>query len=197
MPVAEQTGQIVEISHFVLDRSIAFLAQLNQDHPHRYVAVNLSVQLFDRIDITAAIKQLLEKYSVNPSNLHVELTESVFIEDFVVVTTVLQQLRELGVQVSLDDFGTGFSSLSMLHKLPIDIVKVDRSFVLEVSNGSESRKIAESVMLLAKTLNKKVIVEGIETKEQIAFSESFACDELQGFYFHKPVPANVILANTV
>jgi len=193
IPVAEQTGQIVEISHFVLERSIKFLALLNQDHPHRYVAVNLSVQLFDRIDIVSTIRALLSKYAVNPNNLHVELTESVFIEDFVLVTNVLQQLRELGVQVSLDDFGTGFSSLSMLHKLPIDIVKVDRSFVLEVSKGSESRKIAESVMLLAKTLNKKVIVEGIETKDQIAFSESFDCDALQGFYFHKPVPASVIL----
>lgn len=195
IPVAEQTGQIVEISHFVIDRSIAFLAKLNQTHPNCYVAVNLSVQLFERVDMLKTLRSLLEIHHANPRNLHVELTESVFIEDFGLVNNALHQLRELGIQVSLDDFGTGFSSLSMLHKLPIDIVKVDRSFVLELGRNSESRKIAESVMLLAKTLNKKVIVEGIETQEQISFSESFECDGLQGFYFHKPLPAAAILPN--
>ncbi|RUO21813.1 hypothetical protein CWE06_02900 [Aliidiomarina haloalkalitolerans] len=195
IPVAEQTGQIVEISHFVLDRSISFLAKLNQTQPDCYVAVNLSVQLFERIDMFKTLHSLLEIHHANPRNLHVELTESVFIEDFDLVSNTLRQLRELGIQVSLDDFGTGFSSLSMLHKLPIDIVKVDRSFVLELGRNSESRKIAESVMLLAKTLNKKVIVEGIENQEQIEFSESFECDGLQGFYFHKPLPAAAILPN--
>lgn len=193
IPVSEQTGQIVAISALVLEEAVESLAHLQKLAPALTMAINLSPQLFDRGNLVDSITSTLNQHNVSPNTLHVELTESVLSKDHAHLSTKLNELRALGVKVSLDDFGTGFSSLSLLHRLPVDIIKIDRSFIKDISESSESLKIAESVIYLAKSLNKRIIVEGVETKEQAEFSSAHACDAIQGFYFYKPMPLSDIL----
>ncbi len=193
IPVAEQTGQIIALSALVLEEAVESLAQLQKLAPQLTMAINLSAQLFDRGSVVDSIISTLNHHKVSPNTLHVELTESVLSEDHANLSAKLNELRALGVQVSLDDFGTGFSSLSLLHRLPVDIIKIDRSFIKDISESSESLKIAESVIYLAKSLDKKIIVEGVETKKQAEFSSAHKCDAIQGFYFYKPMPLVDIL----
>ncbi|EGN74215.1 GGDEF domain-containing protein,EAL domain-containing protein [Idiomarina sp. A28L] len=194
IPVAEQTGQIIALSALVLEEAVASLAKLQKITPELTMAINLSAQLFDRGNLVDSIIGTLNSYKVSPDTLNVELTESVLSKDHAHLSVKLNELRALGIQVSLDDFGTGFSSLSLLHRLPVDIIKIDRSFIKDISESSESRKIAESVIYLAKSLDKKIVVEGVETKEQAEFSSALHCDAIQGFYFYKPMPLIDVIA---
>ncbi|RUO23335.1 hypothetical protein CWE08_01415 [Aliidiomarina iranensis] len=193
IPVAEQTGQIIALSELVLENALESLAKLQKISPHLTMAVNLSAQLFDRGNSVDSIISALHHFQVSPSTLHVELTESVLSKDHAYLSKKLNELRALGIKVSLDDFGTGFSSLGLLHQLPVDIIKIDRSFIKDISASSESRKIAESVIHLAKSLNKELIVEGVETLAQAEFAVIHKCDAIQGFYFHRPMPLADIL----
>ena len=124
-----------------------------------------------------------------PADLEVELTESVLMTHPESAALILQALREQGVQVAADDFGTGYSSLSYLRKFPIDALKIDQSFVSQITDGGDDMSIVSAVISMARSLNLRVVAEGVETLEQLEFLRSRECDEAQGYYFSRPVPA--------
>lgn len=140
------------------------------------------------------IKNALEEYNLSAANLSIELTESVFIESLETVSILLDELRNMGVTVSIDDFGTGFSSLVYLKKLPIDELKIDRSFVSELEQNSDDKAIIQAIINLAKNLNIKIIAEGIETDSQHQFLQDNECSFGQGYLYHRPVTVSEFIA---
>jgi EAL domain-containing protein (putative c-di-GMP-specific phosphodiesterase class I) len=142
------------------------------------------------------IKEVLEETGLKPSLLELEITESAVMQDPERTLQVLQQLHELGVQLSIDDFGTGYSSLTYLRRFPIDSVKIDRSFVLGLPGDEGSVTLVRAIIALAHELKMKVIVEGVETEEQLSFLKAHQCDILQGYLFSRAVTAGVLETDT-
>lgn len=135
------------------------------------------------------LAQVLEKTGLHPNYLELELTESIGMENVERAITKLQELKALGVKLSIDDFGTGYSSLSYLKRFPIDTLKIDQSFVQHIPTNPNDAAITTAIIAMAHSLNLKVIAEGVETEEQLTFLRPYRCDEMQGFLFSKPMPA--------
>lgn len=190
IPVAEHTGQILEISDIVFRKAFRDLHQL--DATGWFVSLNFSGRLFHRGDIVNRVQYLMENSRVSGKRVHIEVTESIFADDQHRIPEKLRALQKLGLSISIDDFGTGYSSLSMLYKLPLDVIKIDRTFIHELEPESQAYQVAESVIELAQKLNKRVIVEGIETEDQVKFCKEKRCDAIQGFYYYRPMPFSEI-----
>ena len=190
IPIAEETGSILPIGEWVL-RTACVQNRAWQDatHPHLQVAVNVSARQFQHQDLPQLVKKVLKETGIIPHALKVEITESIAMEDTDLTMAILNTLSEIGVQVSMDDFGTGYSSLSYLTQLPIDILKIDQAFVTDLPDDSEKAALATAILAMAQSLNLNVIAEGVETGEQLAFLRSKGCDEIQGYLFSPPVPA--------
>ncbi len=187
VPVAEASGLIVAIGNWVLKeacRQLSVWRALGFSDLH--IAVNISVRQFSDNYLPVLIAELLEEYQLPARLLELEITESCLQNDLVNVTC-LQQLEKLGVSISIDDFGTGYSCMSSLKNLPIHRLKIDRSFIKDIPQDKNDCAIAAAILALSKELNLKVIAEGIETQEQVDFLAKFACTDLQGFLFGKPV----------
>ena len=154
-----------------------------------YVAVNISARLFQRVDLVARIREVLDETGFPADRLELEITETLAMQNAEATMTVLRGLKDLGVRLAIDDFGTGYSSLSYLTHFPIDTLKVDRSFVWALDRDRRGHEIAKAVIALAHSLDLAVVAEGVETREQREILESQGCDKLQGFLFSRPVPA--------
>jgi diguanylate cyclase (GGDEF)-like protein len=191
IPVAEDTGLIVSLGEWVLNEACREARgwQVSGQPPVK-VTVNLSARQFRERDLVGTVRGALDSAELDPSCLELELTESVVMEDADSTITTLEDLSNLGVQLAIDDFGTGYSSLSYLKRFPIDKLKIDQSFVRDVTNDPEDAAIASAIIALARSLNVKVIAEGVETEEQLAFLREHGCEEGQGFYFARPVPGH-------
>lgn len=190
IPVAEKTGLIESIGEWVLETACFQIAQWNRDHNQNIrIAVNLSSLQVANPDLVATIESTLERARLAPELLELELTESILIEDFEATIKILQQLKDLGVKIAVDDFGTGYSSLSYLKQFPIDRIKIDQSFVRDIDQSSKSAEITQAIIAMAHSLNMQVIAEGVETDHQRGFLMSQTCEELQGFFFSKPLPS--------
>ena len=190
IPIAEQTGLIEHIGEWVLRTACAQQrAWLSSGLPPFRIAVNLSVRQLRQADLTQRIAAILDETGLDASGLELEVTESVFTEDAVHVKSVLKELRSLGIAIALDDFGTGYSSLGYLKQFPLDYLKIDQSFVRGLPNSLEDAAIVRTVITLAKTLGLKVIAEGVESEEQLAFLKEHDCEQYQGYLFSRPVPA--------
>lgn len=188
IPLAEQSGQIIEIGYFVLRTAIQQLARWKQQyHSDFYLAVNLSpVQLRDS-GLVQKLAGMLSLYDLSPDALEIELTENVFFGEEEQALDVLKQLSDMGVRLSLDDFGTGYSSLSYLHKFPFSTVKIDRSFIASVPKSERCCHLVKAIVSMAKSLNLTVIAEGIENQQQADFIQACEGDIWQGFFFGCPV----------
>jgi diguanylate cyclase (GGDEF)-like protein len=190
IPVAEDTGLIDPIGEWVLRTACAEAAGWPA---YIKVAVNLSPSQFRRRQLVAAVSAALANSGIAPKRLEIEITETVMLRDDEVTFSALSQLRDLGVQIALDDFGTGFSSLSSLRKFPFDRIKIDRTFVSELSHASvDALAIVRSVVQLAAGLGKSTTAEGVETKEQMETVRAMGCSEMQGYYYSRPKPASEI-----
>jgi diguanylate cyclase (GGDEF)-like protein len=188
IPLAEETGLIVPLGEWVLRTACAEAATWPA---HARIAVNLSPAQFRSKELVPVIVGALANSGVAPHRLELEVTETVIMHDSEAVFAVLAQLRELGVRIALDDFGTGYSSLSFLQRFPFDKVKIDRSFVSELSSArAEARHLARAVVRFAVSLGKTTTAEGVETKEQLDILREEGCGETQGYYFSRPVPAS-------
>ncbi len=189
IPLAEQTGQIIPISRWVLDAACRQLAELTgAGHHELTVAVNISGMHLMRRDFTRDVERALEANGVAAHRLELELTESVLLRQMDQAAATLEGLQALGVKIAIDDFGTGFSSLGYLRRLPVQRIKIDRSFIKELDSCPEDAAIAQGIIWLAHRLNMGVIAEGVETAAQAAFLGRHRCDEFQGYYFARPMP---------
>jgi EAL domain-containing protein (putative c-di-GMP-specific phosphodiesterase class I) len=153
------------------------------------VAVNLSARQFQQQDLVDSVARILRETGLDPKWLEIEITESIAMQNADYTNVLLRGLKGMGVRVALDDFGTGYSSLSYLKKFPIDTLKIDQSFVRDLTKDPNDAAIANAVIVLAHSLKLKVIAEGVETKEQEAFLQQHECDIMQGFLFSVPLPA--------
>lgn len=189
VPLAEESGLINPIGRWIIDRACADLAQLETERPdlQLFMSINLSSRQFDDPQLLAAIDQALSRHAVEPSRIKLEITESLLLQKLDQGLGLLQDCRARGLRVSLDDFGTGYSSLSYLHRLPIDTLKLDRSFVLQLDVNAAGGKIVAAVINLAHQLDMDVIVEGLETKQQIDTLRTLGADLGQGFHFSRAV----------
>ena len=190
IPLAEETGLIVQIGEWVLGEACRQnVAWQKEGLDPGVVSVNLSARQFRREGLVRAVSRILAESGLEPSKLEMELTESMVMHNAEAAIAILQGLKSLGVTLSVDDFGTGYSSLAYLKDLPIDTLKIDRSFVRDIEAGGTHGEgvLAQAIISLAHALNLKVIAEGVETDAQLRFLTKHRCDEVQGFYYGEPV----------
>ena len=190
VPILEDTGLIIPVGEWALRTACAQNRQWQEmGLPPIRVAVNLSVRQFFQRDLAELVSQVLTETGMEAQYLELEITEDSLLDSNHMNTTTLTRLKELGVHISIDDFGTGYSSLSYLRRLPIDTLKIDQSFVRDITSGSDGAAIASAIIAMASSLRLKVLAEGVETDEQLSFLRSQGCDEIQGFSFSHPVSA--------
>jgi EAL domain-containing protein (putative c-di-GMP-specific phosphodiesterase class I) len=188
VPVAEEAGLMPQLGEFVLRRAIADAERW----PDLYVSVNVSpVQLRDRAFV-GLVSAVLQESGFDPSRLVLEMTESVLVENPDEITARLQELRGLAVRLALDDFGSGYSSLSYLQKLPFDKLKIDRSFVLALESSANGGIIIQAIVALGRALGMAVVIEGVETDAQRVLLRLAGCSEMQGYLFARPAPREAI-----
>ena len=192
IPIAERYGLINAIGRWVIDEACRQTQAWRDEGLRMRVAINLSVHQLRQPDLAEWIGAALQRHQVNPDLITCEVTESSAMDDTEVTMRVLGQLDRVGVHISIDDFGTGHSSLSYLRKLPADELKIDRSFVMDLETSEDARKVAVAVINLAKALNLKVVAEGVETEGQNRILREFGCDQLQGYLFAKPMSARAL-----
>jgi len=194
IPLAEYSGLIVEIGDWVVNQACEQLKVLEEkSYRDITISVNVSIPQFRRGNFVDTVLNAIQNHQIQPSKLELEITENILMDDPQVVIDSLVELKSHDISIALDDFGTGFSSLSYLQKLPLDRLKVDRAFIIDIAQEGQS-VIAETIIDLGKKMNLKVIAEGIEEIEQQERLLELGCDEVQGFYYAKPMPENEFLA---
>jgi diguanylate cyclase (GGDEF)-like protein/PAS domain S-box-containing protein len=191
IPVAEETGMIVPIGRWVLQEACRQAAVWQTTFPDQpmYMSVNISGRQFSQPDLIDQVTSALRQSKLKPANLILEITESVVMQNPEVTITMLRRLKDLGIQLNIDDFGTGYSSLSYLQRFPVDTIKIDRSFVTQMSESTENAEIVRTIVALAHNLNMKVTAEGIETPEQLAKLQELHCENGQGYLLSRPLSA--------
>ena len=193
IPLAEYSGLIIEIGDWVINQACKQIKVLEeQKFDHVGISVNVSIPQFKRDNFVNSIIQATINHDVKPSKLELEITENILMDEPQVVIDALVRLKEEGISIALDDFGTGYSSMSYLQKLPLDRLKVDRAFITDIAEPGQSL-IADTIINLGKQMNLKVIAEGIEEEAQQAHLIAQGCDEVQGFFYAKPMPSDEFL----
>lgn len=191
IPVAEDTGLIYAIDNYVLKHACTTLCRWQQQYrpggPRLTINTNLSGKHFGRTQLVRQVGNTIKETGIAPELVNLEITESALVDQPTTAEEMLRQLKGLGVNLCIDDFGTGYSSLSYLQKFPIDVVKVDRTFVSAVEHDEDSRAIVRTVLSLGASMNLKVVAEGVETKKQLDFLAKAGCNYVQGFLFYKPM----------
>lgn len=191
--LSEELGLIVPMTERAIEKAFVELKVWRGIRPNYYVSVNFSAEHFSHDSLVPSIQRLLEKHQLPASALKIEVTENAFISDPERAIKTMHTLKSLGVKLSLDDFGTGFSSLSYLKRLPLDIIKIDRSFISGIGHEKTDEAIVDATLVLAKSLNMYCIAEGVETLEQIEYLVNRQCHYIQGYFYYKPLTAELIL----
>ena len=190
IPLAEETGLIVPIGEWVLKTALEQNKKwINIGYADLTVAVNISVKQFQQNNFIDIIEDILKETEYNPELLELEITESILMQDTNRNIEILNKLKKMGIKISLDDFGTGYTSLSYIRKFAANILKIDKIFIDEITNNETDTAITIAIMNMANSLNLKVVAEGVETKEQLNFLRNQNCNEIQGYYFSRPVPS--------
>ncbi|HEX9717742.1 MAG TPA: EAL domain-containing protein [Actinomycetota bacterium] len=194
IPLAEETSLIVPIGRWVLEEACHQAVQLRERFPANplHMAVNLSARQLQRPEMVGEIAEILLETGLDAGNLILEITESVMMRDMDLSIQRLTELKELGVKLAVDDFGTGYSSLNYIRRFPVDILKVDKSFVDGVSEGGEESALTAAIIELAAILKLRPVAEGIERADQLEKLLDLHCDLGQGFYFARPLPMDGI-----
>jgi EAL domain-containing protein (putative c-di-GMP-specific phosphodiesterase class I) len=193
IPLAEYSGLIIEIGEWVVNQACQQINDLSkQNFSDITISVNVSIPQFRRGNFVDSVLKAIKHHQVQPSKLELEITENILMDDPQVIIDTLIELKSHGISVALDDFGTGYSSLSYLQNLPLDRLKVDRAFITDIAQEGQSF-IAETIIDLGKKMNLRVIAEGIEEIEQQERLIELGCDEVQGFYYAKPMPKDEFL----
>ena len=193
IPLAEDTGLIVPIGEWVM-REACLQGKRWQDQGFApiQIAVNISGRQFHDRDLSQTVIRILEETGLSPKYLDLELTESSIMQSAEFASEMLSRLKSMGINISIDDFGTGFSSLASLKRLPIDALKIDRSFVRDATSDPDDAALVMAIITLAHNLRLRVVAEGVETEDQLRFLQLLRCDEIQGYLFSKPLPADTL-----
>ncbi|MDP2029369.1 MAG: EAL domain-containing protein, partial [Thiobacillus sp.] len=195
IPLAEESGQILKIGEWVLRSAVRQIkAWMDDGLVPMVMAVNLSAVQFRHPHLPELVTQILDEEKLAPQHLELELTESVAMDDAPAAIAVMDRLHARGIRMSIDDFGTGYSSLSYLKRFKVYKLKIDQSFVRDISKDPEDRAIVATIIGLANSLGLQTIAEGVETEGQLAFLREQGCDEVQGYYYSKPLTAESFAA---
>lgn len=196
IPLAESTGFILKLGRWILEETCLAIARFNCMFSQKLsLSVNVSIRQFQQRDFCNIIQSALEKSKVPPEQLAIEITESVMMKNTESMIEKIKSIKAMGVKIYMDDFGTGYSSLSYLHHLPIDVIKIDRTFVNEISkNGTEKAVILDTIVSMGKSLGKVVLAEGVEEEYQRQYLLGQGCDLYQGFYFSKPLQESAYIS---
>jgi EAL domain-containing protein (putative c-di-GMP-specific phosphodiesterase class I) len=188
IPLAEETGLILSIGHWVMQSACAQTAEIHRQHglPLR-VAVNLSAKQFRDPNLVSSVQDALDRAGLAATYLELEITESILMDDIENAQRILHDLKSMGIKIAIDDFGTGYSSLSYLRHFPIDRLKVDKTFIQRITNHQDDASITEAIIVMAHILGNRVVAEGVEQKAELDFLREKQCDEVQGFYFCHPL----------
>jgi EAL domain-containing protein (putative c-di-GMP-specific phosphodiesterase class I) len=187
--IAEETGLIVSIGKWVLKTACEQNVKWREEGMARLsVAVNLTIAQFQDEHLLADVTSILESTRMDPHLLELEIAESLLTHDVDNTLRILTSLKALGVRIAIDDFGTGYSSLATLNRFPLDTIKIDRSFIRDIVGNADDKGLAHAIIAMGKSLSMTVVAQGVETRDQAEFLRAHACDELQGFYFEKPLP---------
>ena len=189
IPIAEATGLILPIGEWVLRTACEHLKLWDDNGlAINHLAVNVSPRQFRQPNFVNQVKEILEQTGADPNQLGLELTEGMVIDNILDTIEKMEALKKLGIELSIDDFGTGYSSLTYLKKMPLDILKIDQSFVRDIETDSSDAAIVDTIISMATHLDLKVIAEGVETRFELDFLEGKGCPLYQGYLFSKPVP---------
>jgi len=195
IPVAEDSGLIIAIGEWVIKQACAQLATWRDlGHTDMRMAVNLSIRQLGDANLVPCIRQALQRHKFEPEQLELEITESLFVDYSDETMAVLQKIKALGVTLAIDDFGTGYSSLSYLKRFPIDTLKIDKSFIRDVTEDADSAAIVDAVVAMAHRLSLNVVAEGVETQEQLTFLNIAGCDIVQGYLLGRPAEPDAMIA---
>jgi diguanylate cyclase (GGDEF)-like protein len=195
IPLAEETGLIIAIGNWVLRNAcLQAIAWQNIGLVPIQIGVNLSIKQLQQKDFLSSLKQILEETNFDPHYLELEITEGIMMDNIAEKIVLLNQFRQMGIRLSIDDFGTGYSSLLYLKNLPVDTLKIDKSFIEHIVHKKQDKSIVASIINLSHNLNLTVIAEGAETKEQVDLLRSLGCDQIQGYFYHQALPADEIEA---
>jgi EAL domain-containing protein (putative c-di-GMP-specific phosphodiesterase class I) len=195
MALAEETGFIVPIGHWVLLQACRQMKLWQEKYTFAAplsISINLSGRQFTHSNLLEQITQILDATRLDPHSLKLEITESIVMDSVESAPGTLEKLRAIGVELSIDDFGTGYSSLSYLHRLPIDTLKIDRSFVSQMGENSENIEIVRTIIMLARNLGMGVVAEGVETKGQLDLLRELGCESVQGFLVSRPLDVDSV-----
>jgi len=194
IPIIEDTGLIIPIGEWVLRQACRDMAKWQKNNiAVNRMAVNVSARQFKQAGFIDLVHEVIEETRIDPNQLELELTESLLIDDLEHTLDVLTRLRAMGVRMAIDDFGTGYSSLNYLKQFPVDTLKIDQSFIHNLPENNDDAQITRTIISMAHNLGLGVIAEGVETKEQLEFLQEINCEEVQGFYFSKPLPAAALV----
>jgi EAL domain-containing protein (putative c-di-GMP-specific phosphodiesterase class I) len=189
IPVAEESGMVGEIGEWVLRTACAQIRTWQDMNLFPQIAVNVSALQFHQHDLSKLISTVIREEQIPAESLEIELTESAVMHDAESSVVTLERLKQLGVRIAIDDFGTGYSSLSYLKRLPLDLLKIDQSFVRDISSDANDAAIVRAIITLARSLGMKVTAEGVENEAQLAFLNAYGCEYAQGYLFGQPMTA--------
>ena len=195
IPIAEQTGFIIALGRFVIIEALSQTAQWQQDFDRDFrISINLSPRQFRDLELVSFIRSALQRWTIRGKDLELEITEGVLLYNHSSVDDALSELTTMGISIAMDDFGTGYSSLSYLRRYPFDVLKIDKSFVEDISVDNADRELIAAAIAMAHGLNLKVVAEGVETEAQLGLLRALNSDYVQGFLFGEPAPASVMTA---
>jgi EAL domain-containing protein (putative c-di-GMP-specific phosphodiesterase class I) len=193
--VAEDTGMIIELGYYIFKEAcLAYMQWVKQGVTLGSIAINISSVQLRQHGAFEAFMEIIKETGINPYHIEIELTERYIMEYSIEKLTILDEFRAIGCQVSIDDFGTGYSSMSYLKSLSIDTIKIDKSFIGDLSHNQYDSEVSKAIIILSQTLGYKVIAEGIETKEQEEILREYNCDMGQGYYFSRPLTSEGLVA---
>ena len=190
IPVFEKNGMIVEVDKYMWRCACEILARWEKEGIEAFISVNISPKDFYFMDVAAEIKKVVKEYGVNPSRLRVEITETVMMTEIDKRIRILNDLKEAGFLIEMDDFGSGYSSLNLLKDMPVDLIKIDMMFLNKSKNDIKARKILHNIISLSDDLGISSLTEGVETMPQYEMLSGMGCKLFQGYYFSKPVPVD-------
>jgi EAL domain-containing protein (putative c-di-GMP-specific phosphodiesterase class I) len=190
IPLAEETSLIVPLGEWILNEACKQTKRWSSKFEHNVdisVTVNISIRQFQQNELVGIVQRALDTSGLHPNSLILEITESFMMQETESTIAKLHELKRLGIRLAIDDFGTGYSSLSYLQRFPIDILKIDKSFIDKIGNGEEGRAVARAIIMMGDSLHLKTIAEGIEHPEQIEALQNLGCEAGQGFHFAHPL----------